>query len=65
MATPSCVLCRIAARELPAPNLHEVDDISLSEILVLIKKIAAAMGIETYNVLQNNGAAAGQTGNGW
>ena len=93
MATPSCVLCRIAARELPVdpiletdhvigfltsvealalghcvffpkrhvPNLHEVDDTSLSEILLLVKKIAAAMGIETYNVLQNNGALAGQT----
>ena len=44
-----------------APSLHEVDDPSLSEILVLIKKVADALEIDTYNVLQNNGALAGQT----
>lgn len=44
-----------------APSLHEADDAALAEILVLLKKVARALGVETYNVLQNNGAIAGQT----
>ena len=44
-----------------APSLHEADDDALAEILVLVKRVAVALGIETYNVLQNNGALAGQT----
>lgn len=44
-----------------APSLHEADDAALAEILVVVKKVARALGTETYNVLQNNGAIAGQT----
>jgi diadenosine tetraphosphate (Ap4A) HIT family hydrolase len=44
-----------------APSLHEADDAALAEILVLVKTVARALGVETYNVLQNNGAIAGQT----
>lgn len=44
-----------------APSLHETDDAALAEILVLVKKVARALGVRTYNVLQNNGAIAGQT----
>lgn len=44
-----------------ASTLHEVDDRDLSEVLVLVKKVAAAMELENYNVLQNNGSLANQT----
>lgn len=44
-----------------APSLHEADDAALAEILPLVKKVARALGVGTYNVLQNNGAIAGQT----
>jgi histidine triad (HIT) family protein len=44
-----------------ASSLHEVDDADLAEILPAIKRVARAMGIGSYNVLQNNGAVAGQT----
>ena len=42
-------------------KLHDIDDRDLSEILVLVKKVARAMEVENYNVLQNNGALANQT----
>jgi diadenosine tetraphosphate (Ap4A) HIT family hydrolase len=44
-----------------APSLHDLDDAELTEIMLLLKRAAAAMGLEHYNVLQNNGALAGQT----
>jgi len=44
-----------------APNLHDLEDRELIEIILLVKRAAAAMGLESYNVLQNNGAIAGQT----
>lgn len=44
-----------------APKLHDVDDQDLSEVLVLIKRVAAALELENYNVLQNNGTLANQT----
>ncbi|MBI4589537.1 MAG: HIT domain-containing protein [Candidatus Rokubacteria bacterium] len=44
-----------------APRLHEAGDAALAEILVLVKKVARALGVGTYDVLQNNGAIAGQT----
>lgn len=44
-----------------APSLHEAADAALAEILVLVKRVARALGVGTYNVLQNNGAIAGQT----
>ncbi|MHA2252311.1 MAG: HIT domain-containing protein [Candidatus Kariarchaeaceae archaeon] len=39
---------------------HEVSDEVLAEILVAIKKVARALQIEDYNILQNNGAIAHQ-----
>ena len=42
-------------------KMHEVDDVVLSEIVKTIKKVARAMNLENYNVLQNNGAMAFQT----
>lgn len=44
-----------------AASLHEIDDPALAQILSVVKQVARAMGVETYNVLQNNGALAGQT----
>ena len=44
-----------------ASTLHEADDRDLSEILLVMKKVARAIGAEHYNVLQNNGALAHQT----
>jgi diadenosine tetraphosphate (Ap4A) HIT family hydrolase len=43
------------------PRLDDMDDQDLAEVLVVIKRVAAAMQLENYNVLQNNGALAGQT----
>jgi len=42
-------------------SLHEADDADLAEPLPSVKRVAGAMGIRTYNVLQNNGSLAGQT----
>ncbi|MBI3800510.1 MAG: HIT family protein [Deltaproteobacteria bacterium] len=42
-------------------RLNDMDDQDLAEILVVIKRVAAAMKLENYNVLQNNGSLAGQT----
>lgn len=46
-------------------NLYELDDALASKALVVAKKVIAQMtevlGCDGYNVLQNNGAAAGQT----
>ena len=43
------------------PSLHDVDDLDLAELLPAIKTVAAALEVTSYNVLQNNGALAGQT----
>ena len=43
------------------PSLHEVDDLDLAELLPAIKTVATALDVTSYNVLQNNGALAGQT----
>jgi diadenosine tetraphosphate (Ap4A) HIT family hydrolase len=43
------------------PQLHDMDDRELSEVLALVKKVARAMELENYNVLQNNGSLANQT----
>ena len=46
-------------------NLYELDDAVAAKALVVAKKVITEMtevlGCEGYNVLQNNGAAAGQT----
>ena len=44
-----------------APAFHDADDQDLSEILLVIKKVASAMELENYNILQNNGSLANQT----
>jgi diadenosine tetraphosphate (Ap4A) HIT family hydrolase len=43
-----------------APQMQEIPDEYLADILPLAKKIALAQGAENYNVLQNNGALAHQ-----
>ncbi|GAA5921026.1 hypothetical protein JCM1841_005064 [Sporobolomyces salmonicolor] len=43
-----------------AAKLHDLPDAHMSEILVTLKKIAVAQGLEDYNVLQNNGRVAHQ-----
>lgn len=44
-----------------APSLEQMADGELAEILVVMKRVARAAGFVSYNVLQNNGALAGQT----
>ncbi|KAG9780415.1 Adenosine 5'-monophosphoramidase hnt1 [Exophiala dermatitidis] len=41
-------------------KLVDISDDALSEILPVVKKLAAASGAENYNVLQNNGRLAHQ-----
>jgi diadenosine tetraphosphate (Ap4A) HIT family hydrolase len=43
------------------PNLHDLDEAELTEIFSLVKRVAIALELDQYNVLQNNGARAGQT----
>jgi len=43
------------------PNLHDLDDAETAEVLSLLKRVAVALELKEYNVLQNNGARAGQT----
>jgi len=43
------------------PNLHDLDDAETMEILSLLKRVALALELKEYNVLQNTGARAGQT----
>ena len=43
------------------PNLHDLDDAELTEIFALVKRVTLALELDQYNVLQNNGARAGQT----
>lgn len=46
-------------------NLYELDDSVASKVLVLAKKMITKMtdilGCDGYNIVQNNGEAAGQT----
>lgn len=46
-----------------ASAAHQIDDQSLSEILVIMKKVAKAMDLDNYNILQNNGEIAHQAVN--
>ena len=41
-------------------KLTDIPDDQLAEILPVAKKIAAAVGAENYNILQNNGKLAHQ-----
>ncbi|KAI0049456.1 HIT-like protein [Auriscalpium vulgare] len=43
-----------------AAKLHELPDLYLADALPIAKKIAIALGVENYNVLQNNGRIAHQ-----
>lgn len=43
------------------PSLHQVEDAVLAEMLVLVKRVAVALGMPPYNVLVNTGSLAGQT----
>ncbi len=46
-------------------NLYELDDVLASKVLVLAKKLTTTLkevlGCDGYNIVQNNGEAAGQT----
>src|SRR3977135_841747 len=42
-------------------RLDDMDDQDLSVVLLVIKRVATALQLENYNILQNNGALAGQT----
>ena len=44
-----------------AEKMHQVEDQVLSEIIQTIKRVAKAMNLDNYNVLQNNGDLAFQT----
>lgn len=41
-------------------KFHELDNQSASEIILTLKKLALALGIQDYNILQNNGKIANQ-----
>ena len=43
------------------PNLHDLDGAELTEIFSLVERVAIALELDQYNVLQNNGARASQT----
>ncbi len=43
-----------------AEKMHEVPDDVLMEILPAMKKVALALGVKNYNILQNNGKIAHQ-----
>lgn len=43
-----------------AAKLHELPDEYLADAMPIAKKIAAAQGLENYNILQNNGRIAHQ-----
>jgi diadenosine tetraphosphate (Ap4A) HIT family hydrolase len=43
------------------PNFHDIEESAMAEILLAIRRVIRAMGLENYNILQNNGALAGQT----
>ncbi|KAH9970832.1 HIT-like protein [Lactifluus volemus] len=43
-----------------AEKMHELPDEYLADALPVAKKIAAAQGVENYNILQNNGRIAHQ-----
>ena len=44
-----------------APALHEMDEEDLRELVTTAQRVAKALGADNYNLLQNNGALAGQT----
>jgi histidine triad (HIT) family protein len=44
-----------------ATNLLEIDDADLREILFAVRDVAAKIGADNFNLLQNNGPLAGQT----
>ncbi len=43
-----------------AERAHDVADDALNEIMTQIKRVVLAMGIQDYNILQNNGKIAHQ-----
>jgi diadenosine tetraphosphate (Ap4A) HIT family hydrolase len=44
-----------------APALHEMNGDDLRDLVSTVQRVAKALGAENYNLLQNNGALAGQT----
>lgn len=43
------------------PNFHDMEEPALAELVLCIRRVASTMALENYNILQNNGALAGQT----
>ena len=43
-----------------AEKMHEINDETLGELMMAIKKIVKAGGYDHYNILQNNGKMSGQ-----
>eukprot|EP01097_Dermamoeba_algensis_P006603 TRINITY_DN4121_c0_g1_i1.p1 TRINITY_DN4121_c0_g1~~TRINITY_DN4121_c0_g1_i1.p1 ORF type:complete len:142 (-),score=30.91 TRINITY_DN4121_c0_g1_i1:247-672(-) len=43
-----------------APQMHEIPDEFLADVLPLLKKVAKAVDAKNYNILQNNGSLAHQ-----
>eukprot|EP00128_Syssomonas_multiformis_P010252 Colp12_sorted_trinity150504_noHs@21885 len=41
-------------------KLHDIDDEHLAEVMPAARKVAVALGLENYNILQNNGRIAHQ-----
>lgn len=41
-------------------KFHEMDDKSAKSVIILAKKVAVALNIENYNLIQNNGKLAHQ-----
>lgn len=46
-----------------AQKFHELSDEAATHLFLAAKKIITKLGLEEYNLLQNNGAAAGQVVN--
>ena len=48
--------CLVIPKE-HAVKFHELSDETLADILPVVKKVATALGVTDYNLLQNNGTA--------
>ena len=76
MRQDNCIFCKIAAGDIPSghalilpkehyANIYELSDELAAKALIVAKKVITKMtgilGCDGYNVVQNNGEAAGQT----
>ena len=56
-----CVFCAIAAGEIPSFKVYEADLVLAYLDINPFTRLKAALPCDGFNILQNNGAAAGQT----